>query len=369
MASFFKATLSAWNRLHPTVAATLGGVVFALLLASLGSQSWVARIDFHSVLMRGLLPFLLFAGALHVDPPGLKQEGGFIALLSTAGVVISTLFVGFALHFGLGLAGRNISLPACLLFGALISPTDPVAVLAIFRRTKVPRALAITVGAESLFNDGMAVVMFASILGSVHGAGVSLSRASLLLLTQTGGGLLLGLLLGEIAARCVDSVESLFVQLIATAALAFLGYAGGNAIHVSGLLAVILAGIRVGNRNLRLKVSWVMIDGILNLLVFALLGLEALAIPWSPAAIWTGLLAVPLVLAGRAVSVALSMAVLRPWRTFVPGTFRALTWGGLRGAIPLALALSLPAGPEKSLILVLTYIVGFFSLVVQGSTL
>jgi CPA1 family monovalent cation:H+ antiporter len=369
MASFFKATLSAWNHLHPTVAATLGGVAFALLLAAFGAHGWTARIDFNSILMRGLLPFLLFAGALHVDPQGLRQEGGFIALLSTAGVAISTVFVGFALHFGLGMVGRDLSLPTCLLFGALISPTDPVAVLAIFRRTKVSRALTVTVGAESLFNDGMAVVMFASIFGSVHGTSVSLSRASLLLLTQTGGGLLLGLLLGEVVARCVDSVKSLFVQLTATAAFAYFGYVGGNALHVSGLLAVILAGIRVGNRSLRLKVSWVMIDGILNVLVFALLGLEALSIPWSTSAVWTGLLAVPLVLAGRAVSVAFSMATLRPWRTFVPGTFRALTWGGLRGAIPLALALSLPVGPERSLILALTYIVGLFSLIVQGSTI
>jgi CPA1 family monovalent cation:H+ antiporter len=369
MASFFKTTLSAWNRLHPTVAATLGGMFCALLLASSGMQGLVAPLDFHAVLMRGLLPFLLFAGALHIDPPGLRQEGGFIALLSTAGVVIATFFVGFALHLGLGLAGRNIPLPACLLFGALISPTDPVAVLAIFRRTKVPRALAITVGAESLFNDGMAVVIFASILGAANGTSVSLSRASLLFLTQTGGGLLFGLLLGEITARCVDLVESLPVQLAATAALAFGGYTCANALHVSGLLAVILAGIRIGNRSLRLKAYWVMIDAALNVLVFALLGLEVLAIPWSLAAVCAGLLAVPLVLAGRAVSVALPMAALRPWRTFVPGTFRALTWGGLRGAIPLALALNLPAGAERALILASTYVVGLFSLLVQGSTL
>jgi CPA1 family monovalent cation:H+ antiporter len=369
MASFFKTTLSAWNRFHPTVAATLGGLLCALLLAAFGAQGLAEHLDFHAILMRGLLPFLLFAGALHVDPPGLRQEGGFIALLSTGGVIIATLFVGFALHLGLGLAGRSVPLPACLLFGALISPTDPVAVLAIFRRAKVPRALAITVGAESLFNDGMAVVMFASILGAASGASVSLAHASLLFFAQTGGGLLFGLLLGEVLARCVDSVDSLPAQLTTTVALSFLGYAGANALHISGLLAVILAGIRVGNRSLRLKASWVRIDGALNIFIFALLGFEVLSIPWNPAAIWVGVIAVPLVLAGRALSVAFSMAALRPWRTLLPGTFRALTWGGLRGAIPLALALNLPGGPEKSLILTATYIVALFSVLVQGSTL
>jgi Na+:H+ antiporter len=358
-----------WNRLHPTVAATLGGIALALLVATTGTQAWTARLDFNAVLMRGLLPFLLFAGALHVDPPGLKQEGGFIALLSTAGVVIATFFVGGVLYLGLGLTDHPVSLSGCLLFGALISPTDPVAVLAIFRRTKVPRALAIIVGAESLFNDGMAVVMFTSIIGAANGINISLSRASILFLVQTGGGLFFGLLLGELCARIVDSADSLTVQLGATAALAFFGYTGANNIHVSGLLAVILAGIRVGNRSIRLKAYWVMIDGALNVIIFALLGLEALAIPWTTTGVLLGLAAVPLVLAGRAMSVALPMAALRPWRTFVPGTFRALTWGGLRGAIPLALALNLPPGPERTLILAPTYIVGLFSLLVQGSTL
>jgi CPA1 family monovalent cation:H+ antiporter len=215
----------------------------------------------------------------------------------------------------------------------------------------------------------MAVVVFASILGAANGASVSLSRASFLFLTQTEGGLLFGLLLGETTARCVELVVSLAVQLAATAPLAFGGYTCANALHVSGLLAVILAGIRIGNRSLRLKASWVMIDAALNVLVFTLLGLEVLSIPWSPAAMWVGLLAVPLALAGRAVSVALPMAALRPWRTFAPGTFRALTWGGLRGTIPFALAYTHSATPEKSLILASTYIVGLFSLLVQGSTL
>ncbi len=362
--SFKEKTLSAWHSLHPTVAATIGGLFCAAILAACGRQDWALRLDFNAILMRGLLPFLLFAGALHVDPPGLKQEGGFIAVLSTAGVVIATLAVGAGLHWALKLPYLT-----CLLFGALISPTDPVAVLAIFRRAKVPRALAITVGAESLFNDGMAVVMFASILGAVEGQAVSLPRASLLFLTQTSGGLILGLILGEITARCVDFLESLPAQLAATAVLAFLGYTSVNALGVSGILAVILAGIRIGNRSIRLKAAWIEIDGVLNAVIFALLGIEVLAIPWTPAALGAGLLAVPVVLAGRALAVALPMGALRPWRDYLPGTFRALTWGGLRGAIPLALALTLPEGPDKGLILALTYVVGSFSLIVQGSTL
>lgn len=364
-----EATLSAWNRLHPTVAATLAGLACAGLLSAAGRAGWAESLDFTGILLRGLLPFLLFAGALHIDPAELRREGAFVGLLSTAGVVIATLFVGYGLRLTLGVLGLKASLLGCLLFGALISPTDPVAVLAIFRRARAPRRLAVVVGAESLFNDGIAVVMFLSILGAARGAGVSPARASLLFLRQTGGGLILGLILGELAARLVDGQITLGIKMAATAALAFAGYTAGNAAGVSGLLAVILSGIRVGGRHLKLKALWTVADQGLNVAVFFLLGLCSLKVPWTRETAALGLAAVPLVLAGRAVSVAAAMGALRPWREFSPGTFRALTWGGLRGAIPLALALSLPPAPERGLILALSYVVGLFSLVVQGSTL
>lgn len=369
MTSFLRSTLSAWNRLHPTVAATLAGLLGALILSAAGARGLLAGLDFSSLLLRGFLPFLLFAGALHIDPPGLRQEGDFVAVLSTAGVVLATLFVGFVLRAALVLLGRDVSLATCLLFGALISPTDPVAVLAIFRRAKVPRALAITVGAESLFNDGIAVVMFLSLLGAASGAAIAPARASLLFLKQTGGGLVFGLILGRLAMGSVERLETLPARAAATALLAYAGYSGVNALGLSGLLAVIVAGIQVGSRDLALKVLWTRADGVLNVLVFTFLGLAAARVPWTAASALTGLLAVPIVLAGRAVSVGLTMAALSPRRSFVPGTFRALTWGGLRGAIPLALALSLPESPGRDLILVLTYVVGLFSLVIQGSTL
>jgi CPA1 family monovalent cation:H+ antiporter len=368
-----------WNGLHPTVAATLGGLLCALILfalehlgwsAAILAHGWIARIDFSFILLRGLLAFLLFAGALHVDMDSLKKEAGFVAILSTLGVIVSTLFVGFALRLFLARMGKDLSWESCLLFGAIVSPTDPVAVLAIFRRAKVPRVLAVTVGAESLFNDGTAVVLFSSILGATTGLGdISLPRALGLFLMQCGGGLVCGLLLGELARLCADKLRTLPVQVAATAVVAFLGYTAANMMGVSGLLAAICAGIRVGGRNLRLKASWTFIDAGLNMAVFFLLGLLALVVPWREASALMGVLAVVLVLLGRALSVALPMAAMRPWRSFIPGTFRALTWGGLRGAVPLALALSLPAGPDKALLVTLTYGVGLFSLIVQGSTL
>ena len=368
-----------WNRLHPTVAATVAGLFCSLLLLGfdrLGwataavARSWIVQLDFNAIFMRGMLGFLLFAGFLHVDFEALKREAGFVAALSTAGVILSTVLVGAGLHTALSLLGRDVSWLACLLFGALISPTDPVAVLAIFRRAQAPRGLAVTVAAESLFNDGMGVVVFASILGAaVAGDGVSLWRAAVLFLRQAGGGVALGLLFGEIGLRLVRSRVPLPLRLAGTAAIVLAGYTGANALRVSGLLAMVVAGIRVGNADLCLKYYWTLADGSLNLILFGLLGLEALAIPWSRASLLAGAVAVPLVLAGRAVSVAAPMAALARWRTFVPGTFRALVWGGLRGAIPLALALTLPAGPDRALILVITYVVSLFSLLVQGSTI
>lgn len=361
--------VSAWSRLHPTVAATLGGLAAAALLAASGRASWASSLDFSAILLRGLLPFLLFAGALHVNLPSLKAEASFVALLASAGVVAAAFLVGASLRAALILLGRDVPPTTCFLFGALIAPTDPVAVLAIFRRTQVPRPLAVAVGAESLFNDGFAVVVFASILGAARGEGVSLGAASLLFLKQTGGGLLLGLLLGELCVRAAEGPAPLSFRLAATAALAWGGCAGANALGLSGLLAVVVAGIRVGGRDLRLKNAWTLADGALNAAAFALLGLAALRVPWSRDGALAGLVAIPLVLAARALVVGAAMGALRPWRGFLPGTFRALTWGGLRGALPVALALTLADAPGGAMVLVAAYVVGLFSLVVQGSTL
>ena len=373
------APVARWNRLHPTVAAMLGGLLCAVLLLGLERAGWtgatqarifVGRFDFNAILMRGMLGFLLFAGSLHLDPKTLKEEAGFVAALSTAGVLLSTFLIGGGLHAALVWSGREISWVSCLLFGALISPTDPVAVLAIFRRVQVSRGLAATVAAESLFNDGMGVVAFASILGAaVSGDGVSWPRALVLFLAQTGGGIALGLAFGELASRGLDAFESLPAQVAVTAAIVLAGYTGANALHVSGLLAMVVTGMRVGGKSLRLKSFWTLVDGNLNAILFGLLGLEALTVPWSRASASIGLVAIPLVLSGRALSVAAPMAAMRPWRTFAPGTFRALTWGGLRGAIPFALALSLPAGPDRGPLLGATYLVAVFSLLVQGSTI
>jgi len=369
MAPNSKSTIrSAWSALHPTVAATLAGLACAAVLMAAGKASWTAPVDFNAILMRGLLPFLLFAGALHVDLSALGEEAAFVGLLSTAGVAVATFFVGWALKTALGALGRDVPLLPCLLFGALISPTDPIAVLAVFRRARVPARLSAAVGAESLLNDGFAVIMFLSVLGAAEGHGVSLSRMGLLFLRQTGGGLAAGLLAGALGARLLRLLRPCWRQVAATALLAYGVYAATDACGASGPLAVIVAGMWIGNRARDLVGAWARIDFFLNIAVFCLLGLCAAQVPWTAAPWWAGALAIPIVLAGRAISVLLSMAALRPWRTYVIGTFHALTWGGLRGAIPLALAFSLPPSPERGPILLAAYVVGLFSLIVQAST-
>lgn len=370
------------------------GVMLIALLVSLGliaagqfapwihaeAEGVLSRIDFDATLMQGMLSFLLFAGAMHIDLSDLAKQKGVVATLALVGVVISMFVFGTLIYFVLGWLGLPLSFMWCLLFGSLISPTDPVAVIGILKHAKVPHSLEIQIAGESLFNDGVGVVIFI-VLGQIVLTGTSMSASHIagLFLEEAVGGAIFGFVIGWIVYRLLKSVDNYRVEVLLTLALVMGGYALAAVIHVSGPIAVVVAGLFIGNHGRRLAMSdttrqnldtfWELIDEILNALLFVLIGLEILVLTFTRQLFLAGLLAIPAILFARWVSVVLPTTVLRRWREFTPGTVSILTWGGLRGGISVALALSLPPGPERQIVLAVTYVVVIFSILAQGLTL
>jgi len=337
-------------------------------------------VDFDEALLHGMLSFLLFAGALHVDLDELWERIGAIGFLATAGVLISTGIVGGATWWLFDLLGHPLPFVWCLLFGALISPTDPIAVLAILKSAGSDPALRLKMTGESLLNDGVGVVVFLALLGvAAGGEHGTPSGAALLFVREALGGALFGLAIGWVAYRMLASVDNYQVEVLVTLALVMGGYALATRLHLSGPIAIVVAGLLIGNHGRRLAMSektiehldtfWELIDEILNAVLFVLIGLEVLLITFDPAWGWTAVLAIPVVLAARFASI--WAAALVPWlrHEFPPRIVGLLTWGGLRGGISIALALSLPAGPGREPLITVTYVVVVFSILVQGLTL
>jgi len=344
-----------------------------------GLRAYLRSIDFHEALMDGMLSFLLFAGALHVDLSALAARRWAVSILATAGVLISTVLVALAFKVLTGLFGFDMSFAWCLVFGALISPTDPVAVLSVLKSVRVPPALEAKVAGESLFNDGVGVVVFSILLAAAIGGGdFDIGRAAELFVIEAGGGVALGLGAGWLAYRAMKTIDEHNLEVMITLALVMGGYALAHAIHVSGPVAMAVAGLLIGNHGTafamsertraRLSDFWELIDEILNAVLFLLIGLEVVAIAIDAGHIALGLAAIVVVLGARAAAVGLPLAVLGRWRPLTAGGFPILVWGGVRGGISVALALSLPEGPVKETILTATYVVVVFSVVVQGST-
>ncbi len=340
------------------------------------------RIDFHEVLMKGMLSFLLFAGALHVDLGGLLSRKWAIGTLATVGVLISTAIVGTVMYFVVGLFGLDIPLAWCLVFGALISPTDPVAVLGILKTVTVPKSLEVKIAGESLFNDGVGIVVFtllvAIALGAAGGEAITAAGVAKLFVMEAFGGALLGLVGGYVAFAAMRSIDEHNLEVLITLALVMVTYAIAFAIHVSGPIAVVVAGLLIGNPGTHLAMSettrdhvykfWSLIDEILNAVLFLIIGFEVIALAITGQIALVMAAAVPVVLAARFISVATPLTVLGLRRTFTKGAIPVLTWGGLRGGISVALALSLPNIAAKDTILAMTYAVVIFSIVVQGLT-
>jgi monovalent cation:H+ antiporter, CPA1 family len=346
----------------------------------------VAQFDFNEALLHGMLGFLLFAGALHVDLGDLARHRWPIAILATLGVLLSTLIVGGLTSGMLALIGVPMRFLHCLLFGALISPTDPIAVLGLLKRVGVPKSLEVQIAGESLFNDGVGVVVFTGILGVASGLHrPDLGYVALLFVQETVGGAFFGLVVGLLVFLMLRSVDEYKLEILLSLALVAGGYALADALHLSGPIAMVVAGLMIGNQgrsfamspktNERLDSFWELVDETLNAVLFVLIGLEVLALSFTVKNLVAGLLAIPIVLAARLISVGLPIRMLQRRVWFEPFTVRILTWGGLRGGISVALALSVPkesvgvAVPGRDVILAITYVVVVFSIVVQGFTI
>lgn len=373
-------------KLPTPIGVTLAALVLSLGLVLLGgpatatwADEFLAVLDFDELVLRGMLSFLLFAGALFVDLSDLLRHRGPILALATVGIVMSTLIVGALTYVVGGWIGIELPFTYALLFGALISPTDPVAVLAILKRVGVGKDTEALITGESLFNDGVAVVVFTLLLSLVANDGhgdVSAGGVALLFGQEALGGVAFGMLLGYGAYRLLHRIDDYTAEILITLAVVTGGYAAASWLHMSGPLAVVVAGLFIGNRGRLLAMSartrehldtfWELTDELINAMLFVLIGIEVLALKFTLPAVEAAFVAIPLVLLARLVSVSVPIGVFRLRRDFAPYTTRLLVWGGLRGGISIALALALPPGPARDLILTMTYGVVVFSILVQG---
>ena len=350
-----------------------------LLYADLAAV--IRQIDFQETVLNGMLAFLLFAGALHVDLSVLRERAWTVGAMATVGVIISTAVVGV----GMWLAGKALGIPVplawALVFGALISPTDPLAVLSVLKAVKVPKTLEIEMTGESLFNDGVGVVIFLALLAAAANADGSFGLVHIgeLFVVEALGGGLLGLVTGYAAYRAMRAIDDYAIEVLLSLALVTGTYALAGKLHMSGPIAMVVAGLLIGNHGKRDALSdvtqrylfsfWTLIDDILNSVLFLLIGLEVLVLRLDPSVAWLAVLAVPLALCARLFAVSIPVFALSASHTFVRGTIPVLTWGGLRGGISIALALSIPEVQEKSAILAATYAVVLFTVIIQGLSL
>lgn len=337
-------------------------------------------IDFSELLLEGMLSFMLFAGAFHIKYEDLKLERVSIMLFSTISVLISTFIVGFSAYYLLHFFGLEVSLINALLFGALISPTDPIAVLSILKSAGVPKSLETKIAGESLFNDGVAVVVFITILRlSSPDAEMSFQSIALLFGQEALGGLLLGALVGWFGYRLIASIDNYQVEVLITLAIVMGGYTLAHFIHVSGPLAMVIAGLITGNRGKSYGMSvktadyidkfWELIDEILNAILFVLLGFELLIVETSTTVLIVAFILIVIVLITRFISVLLPSLLIRLKEELTNKTILILTWGGLRGGISIALALSIPNVFDKDIWVTITYVIVCFSILVQGLTI
>ncbi len=348
-------------------------------------RALVKLFDFDQALLHGMLGFLLFAGALHVDLEDLMVQRWPIAILATVGVLTSTLIIGVLMYGLLGWLGLPLRFIDCLLFGALISPTDPVAVLSLLKQIGAPKALDVQIAGESLFNDGVGVVLFIGLLEVATGhVPFDVRHLARLFLQEAVGGALLGLAAGYLAYRMIRSVDHYQVEILLSLALVFGGYSLAERLHLSAPIAMVLAGLLIGNHGRRLGMSsttiehldlfWELIDESLNAVLFVAIGLELLVVTLSPSYLVAGAFAIVIVLTGRFVSIGLPVWLFRRSERFDPSMIGILTWGGLRGGISVALALSIPAMSSagvvasRDVLLATTYVVVVFSILVQGLT-
>jgi CPA1 family monovalent cation:H+ antiporter len=376
-------------RLPVSIALLLFSLATSLAVVALGrlgfdsqrlAQEVLDKVQLDQALLNGMLSFLLFAGALQVDLGELAERKWAVGFLASLGVVVSTALVGFAMWVLFAALGQGIPLVWCLLFGALISPTDPISVLAILKSARVEKSLEMKMAGEALLNDGFAVVLFVVLLGiALGGEKATPLHVAALFAQEVIGGALFGLAIGYAAYRMLATVDQYQVEILLTLALVAGGYALATELHVSGPIAIVVAGVLIGNHGRKYAMSarsrgrvdtfWELLDEILNAVLFVMVGLELLRLDYDSAYAWAAALAIPAVLLARLLSVALAALVPGLRADFPPYVIGILTWGGLRGGISVALALSLPNSKFRDALITVTYAVVVFSIVVQGLTL
>ncbi|MEL6193802.1 MAG: sodium:proton antiporter [Bacteroidota bacterium] len=342
----------------------------------------IRQIDFETVVMDYMLSFLLFAGALHTNFQKLKKHAGPIIGFATIGVTLSTFLIGTLTFYLLQILGTPISYIYCLLFGAIISPTDPIAVLGILKKAKAPKNLEIKIVGESLFNDGVGVVLFLTLFSIAASQGAPINPVDIVKLfgLEVFGGIALGLIVGWVSFKLLKTIDDFSIEVIITLAAVMVGTVIAQKLHLSAPLAMVVAGLFVGNDKARdralskttelyMDKFWELIDILLNAILFVLIGMEILVLTFEMDYVIAGLISIPLVLICRYASLWLPVKTFEKRLEFVPYTNLIMTWGGLRGGISIALALTLTDEMNREMFLVMTYIVVIFSILVQGLTI
>jgi CPA1 family monovalent cation:H+ antiporter len=344
------------------------------------AQNILVEVQLDAALLEGMLSFLLFAGALRVNLREMAQRKWAVGFLASLGVVVSTTLAGLATHAIFAALGYDIPLIWCLLFGALISPTDPISVLAILKSARAEKSLEAKMAGEALLNDGFGVVLFVLLLGiALSGESTTVAHVAAVFAREVLGGTLFGLAIGYVAYRMLASVDHYQVEILITLAVVMGGYGAAIALHVSGPIAIVVASMLIGSHSPghamspsareRVESFWELIDEVLNAVLFVMIGLELLRLQFDARYLWAAALAVPAVLIARMLSVAVAALIPGLRRDFPPYVIGILTWGGLRGGISVALALALPASAWRDALITVTYVVVVFSIVVQGLTL
>lgn len=387
------------GNMQTTIAITAGSMMLSLLILVAGQNDWfhltqiatetVNSINFENFLLKGILGFLLFAGGLGIKLPNLKDQKWEIAVLALGATLFSTFFIGFGLYAFCQFIGIHFDLVYCLLFGALISPTDPIAVLAIVKKLDAPKRISTQIEGESLFNDGFGLVIFVTIFTIAFGTEApTIGSVTMLFIQEAMGGILYGLALGLLFHYLISATDDHSMELLLTIGIPTAGYVFADVIHVSGPLAMVVSGIMIGNWTRFIGFSkeseehldhfWELVDEFLNGVLFLLIGMSMLLFKFHEEDWILMAFAIPLVLSARYLSVFFSYIGFKRYRSYNPWSIKILTWGGLRGGLALAMALSIPSGilviPDKlidvkEIILVMTYAVVVFSILIQGSTI
>ena len=378
-------------KLPNTIGVMVCSLLFSLGLVLLGNFGYsegeriasdiVSQIEFDNTLLNGMLGFLLFAGAMHINLDELLARKWTIGLLASVGMITSMFLVGTGAYYLFQLFGYSVPFIYCLLFGSLISPTDPIAVMGILKTAGASKSLEIKIAGESLFNDGVAIVVFLAIFGmAVNGETFNAQHIAVLFIQEAFGGALFGFVTGWLVLQMLKRVDNYQVEVLLTLALVSGGSTAAAGLHLSAPIAIVVAGLMIGNHGRRdamsnttvqhLDTFWGLIDEILNAVLFLIIGLEVMVLNLDLQLWIAGLVMAFMVLCARTISVSFPVTLLRRFgRDFHPHAIKILTWGGLRGGISVALALSIPAGTERDLIVAVTYVIVVFSILVQGLTI